>query len=367
VDIVVAQVVPSIPSGNSGFPFPDTLLQSRQGVLPQSSSMTRTPEGEVVQRSASTGSDDVAERTLHALDSFKHDLQPRETVPTTLQPEPSPLIPESYESAVPVPENMSREHREGYVANASLVSDPVEDQNSAGASLIGSQATEAISQVNVASLSKLSKQKAQGKTTDNAANDFANPISVSSASLVDSMQPHGTALAMTSTTHIADLVSSDSKHESAITATDTFQRLDSSDAPTTLVRTGARQLVVGVHDPLLGWLQVQTQSSAGHINATVTAGSAEAHASLAAQAPAIVQYLADRDVSVHSLNVHVQADQQGGARGGGQSQSGAGNRHQEMQEQRGVGVAEIGLSPFSETSNGNMPTTETASHISIHA
>jgi hypothetical protein len=112
---------------------------------------------------------------------------------------------------------------------------------------------------------------------------------------------------------------------------------------------------------------VQTQSSAGHINATLTAGSTEAHASLAAQASAITQYLADRDVSVHSLNVHVQADQRGGAAGGGQSQSGAGKNHDEVQEQRSMSAESNREPSVSEMSSENMPRSGNASYISIRA
>ena len=98
------------------------------------------------------------------------------------------------------------------------------------------------------------------------------------------------------------------------------------DAPT-LLHSSAHQIPVGVHDPALGWLEVQTQSSAGHISATLTAASTDAHANLTAAMPAITQFLADRNVPLHSLNV----DTQGSAAGGGQSQQpGSGQPQQEL-------------------------------------
>jgi hypothetical protein len=145
-----------------------------------------------------------------------------------------------------------------------------------------------------------------------------------------------------------------------------FQRLDSGGTPATLLHSSTHQIAVGVHDPSLGWLEVQTQSSAGHVSATLTASSAEAHASLAAQAPAITQYLADRDVSVHSLNVHSQSDPQAGTSGGGQSQSGSGNDSHKM-SQGGVAIEARRSPSASEVGSENLPQPASASHINIHA
>jgi flagellar hook-length control protein FliK len=143
-----------------------------------------------------------------------------------------------------------------------------------------------------------------------------------------------------------------------------FQRLDSGEAPATLLHSSAHQIAVGVHDPALGWLEVQTQSSAGHISATLTAASTDAHANLTAEMPAITQYLADRNVPLHSLNV----DTQGSAAGGGQSQqSGSGQPQQELARQSGH-VSQSGAQPLRGTAQ-DVSTTETvsASRISVRA
>ena len=143
-----------------------------------------------------------------------------------------------------------------------------------------------------------------------------------------------------------------------------FQRLDSGEAPATLLHSSAHQIAVGVHDPALGWLEVQTQSSAGHISATLTAASTDAHANLTAAMPAITQFLADRNVPLHSLNV----DTQGSAAGGGQSQQpGSGQPQQELARQSGH-VPQSGAQPLRGTAQ-DVSTTETinASRISVRA
>ena len=143
-----------------------------------------------------------------------------------------------------------------------------------------------------------------------------------------------------------------------------FQRLDSGETAPTLLHSSAHQIAVGVHDPALGWLEVQTQSSAGHISATLTAASTDAHANLTAAMPAITQFLADRNVPLHSLNV----DTQGSAAGGGQSQQpGSGHPQQELARQNGQ-ISQSGAQPLRGTAQ-DMSTTETvsASRISVRA
>jgi hypothetical protein len=146
-----------------------------------------------------------------------------------------------------------------------------------------------------------------------------------------------------------------------------FQHLDAGAPPVALLHGSPHQIAVGVHDPSLGWLEVQTQSSAGHISATLTAASVEAHASLAAQAPAITQYLADREVSVHSLHVHTQAGTQNGASGGGQSQSGSGNAGRDVPESSGRAVEESRQPSWSETETESILQRGSAAYISVRA
>lgn len=104
-----------------------------------------------------------------------------------------------------------------------------------------------------------------------------------------------------------------------------FQQLDAGIASPTLLHSNAHSLAVGVHDPVLGWVEVQTQTAAGHLSATLTTTSTEAHASLAADGPAITQYLAEKNVSVHSVSVHTQS----GSMSGGESQTNSGNGQQQ--------------------------------------
>ncbi len=144
-----------------------------------------------------------------------------------------------------------------------------------------------------------------------------------------------------------------------------FQRLDSGETPATLLHSSAHQIAVGVHDPALGWLEVQTQSSAGHISATLTAASTDAHANLTAEMPAIAQYLADRNVPLHSLNV----DTQGSAAGGGQSQQpGSGQQPQQELAGQSSHISQSGAQPLRGTAQ-DVSTTETvsASRISVRA
>jgi hypothetical protein len=144
-----------------------------------------------------------------------------------------------------------------------------------------------------------------------------------------------------------------------------FQRLDSGETPATLLHSSPHQIAVGVHDPALGWLEVQTQSAAGHISATLTAASTDAHANLTAEMPAITQYLADRNVSLHSLNV----DTQGSAAGGGQSQQpGSGQPQQQEFARQSDPISQSGAQPLRSTVQ-DASTTETvsASRISVRA
>lgn len=76
--------------------------------------------------------------------------------------------------------------------------------------------------------------------------------------------------------------------------------MDSGSAPQVLSRTPQR-LDVGVRDAGLGWVEVRAHAAEGQIMATVS-GSAEAHPALAAQLPAMRDYLAGQQVRVDALN-----------------------------------------------------------------
>lgn len=110
-----------------------------------------------------------------------------------------------------------------------------------------------------------------------------------------------------------------------------YDRIDQGIAPVVL-HSGAQHVSVGVHDPDLGWVEIQTQGIAGHVDATLVTPSGQSHASLAAQLPAMAQYLAQQDVKVGTLVVHHHAlgGGSGGSSGGsghGSANSGAGAHH----------------------------------------
>jgi hypothetical protein len=111
---------------------------------------------------------------------------------------------------------------------------------------------------------------------------------------------------------------------------------------------------------------VQTQYSQGHINATLTAGTTEAHTHLAAQAPAITQYLADRQVFVHSLNVHTQSDAHSGASSGGQPHTGTGNAREQANGRGEIIEARL-VKASGEAGEISLGRASNASYISVHA
>jgi len=212
------------------------------------------------------------------------------------------------------------------------------------------------------------KSKLQQKGGGNAA---ASAVS-SSANFAATVSPRSNPAASGAEFAVRanDAVNSDTGKTSAASDESLFQRLDSGETPVTLLHSSAHQIAVGVHDPSLGWVEVQTQSAAGHISATLSAASTDAHANLTAQMPAMTQYLADRNVSLHSLNV----DTQGSAPGGGQPQhSGSGSesspgRPQPEAGQQSGAVSQGGArSSTSAAQDSSATGTVGASHISVRA
>jgi hypothetical protein len=118
-----------------------------------------------------------------------------------------------------------------------------------------------------------------------------------------------------------------------------FQRMDSVTLPqTTWLRTSLHHLAVGVRDPALGWVEVQTQSSSGHLSASLATNSVSSHAALVAEAPALTQFLMERNVPIETVSVAMQ----GGDAGSGQQHAGGENRNQQDFPQ---GQGAIGFSP----------------------
>ena len=105
--------------------------------------------------------------------------------------------------------------------------------------------------------------------------------------------------------------------------TPTFDRIDQGASPVVL-RSCAQSVQVGVHDQQLGWVEISAQNSSGHVDATLVAASGQAHSELAAQLPAIAQYLRERDVQVGALAVHHPEAQAGTGGGSSSGQSGGG-------------------------------------------
>jgi hypothetical protein len=94
-----------------------------------------------------------------------------------------------------------------------------------------------------------------------------------------------------------------------------FQRMDSGESQATLLKANPHEVTVGVRDTALGWLEIQTQSTAGHVSASLVAASPEAHARLVAEAPALTQYMTEHNVPVQSVSVAMQGN---GSEGGQQ-------------------------------------------------
>lgn len=358
--LITTQVIPAVAPEKWSHSLLGASLPSGTAPLPQHSSMVQNHNEEPGVESPAVASPEAkSEATPLAADFSKYDLQPQPISSAKVQVSNSSLAPEESEATASIPESVVRSRQASSGADILPVSGPSDGLNHA---LAGSVAQAATLQATAA---PLSKSKTQEKANGDIVRGLSAPVDAVRAS---SMDTHGVASVMGPSARTADPVNSSPKQEPSMPDANAFQRLDSVGTPVTLLHSSAHQIAVGVHDPSLGWLEVQTQSSAGHISATLTAASSEAHASLAAQAPAITQYLADRDVSVHSVNVHAQTDTQSGASsGGGQPQSGTGNDRHEVSEHGTSGMEESRSSSLSQTGNGHMPQTGSSSYISIHA
>ncbi len=97
---------------------------------------------------------------------------------------------------------------------------------------------------------------------------------------------------------------------SGLATANPFDRIDQGNSPVVL-HSGVQHVDVGVRDPQIGWVEIHAQSSAGRVDATLATASGQAHSELAAQLPAIAQYMQERDVQVGTLAVHHQPTQGG--------------------------------------------------------
>lgn len=85
-----------------------------------------------------------------------------------------------------------------------------------------------------------------------------------------------------------------------------YDKIDQGTAPVVL-HSGTQHVSVGVQDPNLGWVEIKTQNLGGHVDATLVTASGQSHDTLAAQLPAMAQFLEQRDVRVGALAVHHEA------------------------------------------------------------
>lgn len=110
-------------------------------------------------------------------------------------------------------------------------------------------------------------------------------------------------------------------HGSPELADAVFNRIDSGAAPQLLSRTPQR-LDVGVRDAGLGWVEVRAHAAEGQIAATISTSPA-AHPGVAAQLPAMRDYLASQQVRVDTLSAQTfEASADSGRKSPGQQNTG---------------------------------------------
>ncbi|HEX3663546.1 MAG TPA: hypothetical protein VHU89_19070 [Acidobacteriaceae bacterium] len=96
-----------------------------------------------------------------------------------------------------------------------------------------------------------------------------------------------------------------------------FERMDAA-APPRVLESSPQDLVVGVRDAGLGWVEIRTHAVGGQVAASLATGSHEAHAAIAAELPAVRNALMDQHVALHSLS----AEQFPASSGGGGGSAG---------------------------------------------
>jgi hypothetical protein len=142
-----------------------------------------------------------------------------------------------------------------------------------------------------------------------------------------------------------------------VAAPNVYDKLDQGIAPVVL-HSGAQHVAVGVRDPDLGWVEIKTQSVAGQVDATVVTASSQTHASLAAQLPAMAQYLEQREVRLGTLAVHheMPGDNAGTPSGGNQSSNPDSSRGGAQNSGSGDGNRGRITDRFSSPGSGSFPT-----------
>jgi len=357
----------AVPEPSSRTSFPSSSLQGSDAQQQHLSELQSRKEETGFQLSNAGSPVSAASEEVVSLPSGpKPELQRSFVAPEQIQSASTPVTQGTSDSSISIPQYLSQAHRFSTGADAPVPAGSLSGVDNPISSLAGDMASRAVSQ---SSATGAAKPKTQDKTTSDAVRGSADSVSIAvrGSSSTDMVRSNADASAIASPTRTVESADTGAKQGGAVPDANAFQHLDAAEAPATILHSSAHQFSVGVHDPSFGWLEVQTQSSAGHISATLTAASAEAHTSLAAQTPAITQYLAERNVSVHSLNVYTQADTQSGASDGGQSQSGPRSGSQEMHKQGAVVAAGRLPTTLSATEDTNAPQASGASYISVRA
>lgn len=130
-----------------------------------------------------------------------------------------------------------------------------------------------------------------------------SPVTAPSSPEVEGLSPGaahvGPAIPATSAPMTAAL-GAPTAHSTPISPSAALERMDAAAAPQVMESTPQR-LAVGVHNAGLGWVEIRTSSTAGQVSATLSTGSAESHSALAAQLPAVREYLAGEQIHVDYL------------------------------------------------------------------
>ncbi|GGH14795.1 hypothetical protein [Silvibacterium dinghuense] len=105
-------------------------------------------------------------------------------------------------------------------------------------------------------------------------------------------------------------------------ASNPYQRLDQPVSAPAVLHASQSRVSIGVQDPSLGWLEVNTRSGVeGQVAAAILTSSSHTQATMSAELPSLAHYLAENAVKVSHLDVAQQAV------GDGSSQAGGGGSH----------------------------------------
>lgn len=229
-------------------------------------------------------------------------------------------------------------------ANGSV--DSSADASSSGASTASTQSTDGNNASPANSGSGSSTHSSNGPGSSNSTTGVVTPNSAavkgSDGAFVSSMPPgagiaHENAAGSSVGSPNSSSVSSASNHANATgnfaaltanaaatrgTSSDAFMALDSAAAGErgVFLHAAPHQVVVGVTDPALGWVEVRAEHVAGQVTAALATSSAASHAALTSVLPSMATYLQEHHAGVQQ--VHVETSFANGQTGtGSQGQS----------------------------------------------